>query len=191
MTPFASSSADRWFWISRIEADVDAVRAGAGAGQRRLDHHRAAELFGRRSAMSSACRRWTKLPASSVRTSTYSVWLARSMAGVLVMPTSGIRSSDSVASMVVAPPTRKLFCQYCHAGTGVGVEGVHAVMLGRDEDHVVGAAADRRGCATYSGCAYICPSTGQEKRLPKVAPLTEAGVSAYSWRFWPVRRLSL
>src|SRR5277367_6011795 len=44
---------------------------------------------------------------------------------------------------------------------------------------------------TYSGCAYTNPSTVCEKSLPNCPPLTSAGVRVVSFRFCPVRRLSL
>src|SRR5882724_2216621 len=46
-------------------------------------------------------------------------------------------------------------------------------------------------CGTYSGCASTLPSTPMVNSLPKVDDFTLAGERMVSWRFWPVRKLSL
>ena len=92
-------------------------------------------------AMSSAWSRWTYAPLSFVRTTRYMVAVARSMTGVLWMPTLPrmlrFAATRSVIGIAVTEGGRVKSRIHNGVGDGlVGVEGVQLVVHRRDIQHV-------------------------------------------------------
>ncbi len=86
---------------------------------------------------SSACKYWTMLPLTFDLATTYSVPPTGSMTGVPVIPTSGTRSLQPSPRAIHGGTAGGIKLTFRVHRSDIRIDGIHAVMLGHDVEHIV------------------------------------------------------
>ena len=118
------------------------------------------------------------------------------MTGVPVMPISGVMSQHSPVSLfgTVVTPAAGLMKLTFQIGDVLPPSASNAYTLSCSVATYTTFRMPTLGTLTldaYSGEACAIPSVVYEKRFPNVVALTLLCVRTVSFRFWPVRALSL